>query len=253
MYIESSHTTNMIEKHSLYESIKQKDWATVKNLLQSPDIKRLIQQNQNTLFMACTCVPAHIVSMIFSACPQQIFFKDTYGNTALHNALTHYSADTVEIVEFLLHVAPELARTINYDGMLPIHQAMLNRRSPEIVARLLEAYPEGLYMHNGRDGTSAQIFFDEWLDVLEDNIDNFERLQGPEFDGPEGNDFDIVTKTLLVIIEVHNALRLGRIMIPPVFTELMMKMFSSEDINDQSYERDVECELIESLTHLRVV
>jgi len=253
MYIEVNHTSNMTAKHSLYESIQQKDWAKVKELLQSPEIRRLVQQNQNTLFMSCTCVPAHIISMIFNASPQQVFFKDIYGNTPLHNALTNFGPDTEKIVEFLLHVAPELARTINYDGMLPLHQAMLNRRSPKIVTRLLKSFPAGLYLHNGRGGTPAQLFFDEWLDVLEDHSDNFERLKSPQFDGPEGNDFDIVTKTLLVIIEVHNALRLAKIMIPPVFIDLITKIFSDEEHNVRSYERDVECELIESLTHLKVI
>jgi len=243
----------MTEKHSLYESIRQKDWATVKQLLQAPEIRRLVQQNQNTLFMACTCVPAHIINMIFNTSPQQVLFRDFYGNTPLHNALTNFGPDTEEIVEFLLHVAPDLARTMNYDGMLPLHQALLNRRSPEIITRLLRAFPESLYLHNGRGGTPAQLFFDEWLDELEDHCDNFERLKSLQFDGPDGNDFDIVTKTLLVIIEVHNALRLAKIMIPPVFTDLMIKMFSDEEHKVERHDGDVECELIESLTHLKVI
>lgn len=253
MYIEPSHTTDMIQKQSLYESIKQKDWAVVKDLLHLPESKRIIQENNSTLFMACTCVPPHIVSMIFSICPQQIFYKDVYGNTTLHNTLTNFGHESVQIVEFLLHIAPELARTTNFDGMLPLHQALLNRRSPEIVTCLLGAFPEGLYMHNGREGTPAQLFFDEWLDELEDHCDDFDTLKGPQFDGPEGNNFDIVTKTFLVIMQVHNTLRLAKIMTPPVFTDLIIKMFSDEDDNAQERESDVECELIESLTHLRVI
>jgi len=253
MHTEVNHTSNMIEERKLHESIQHKDWSTVKEMLQSPEIRSLVEQNQNTLFMSCACVPANIISMIFDVCPQQIFFKDMYGNTPLHNALSNFGSNAEEVVEFLLHVAPELARMTNYDGKLPLHQAMLNRRSPQIVMRLVQAFPQGLYMHNGIGGTPAQLFFDEWLDVLEDHSDNFERLRGPQFDSPEGNAYDIVTKTLLVIIEVHNALRLAKIMIPPVFTELMINMFSKEDREEEKVEEDVEYELIESLTHLKVI
>ena len=244
--IEANHIPTTIQGKNIDVSAFWNEWRSAEEIPHSPDIQRLVKQKSDTLFLASACESLQVFKIIFNLCPEQLFFKDIYGNTILHNALANYGQSAIEIVEFLLDIAPVLAQTANNYGMLPLHQALVNRRQPQIIKALLQAFPQGISQENGALGTPAQLFFDEWLDQLEDNIDDFEELQ--LYENQEGNDFDIVVSTLVAIIEtatrnvssnlradlqvlpVHDALKLDNIVIPPVFTQLLIKTFPDESM-----------------------
>jgi len=266
----------MISNNKFYESIQITDWESVRELLHIPANLQEMRENRDTLFRACSCAPAHIIKLIYDACPQQIKFRDEDGNTPLHNACASYSPESENVIQLLLDISPELVVIANYDGMLPLHQAILNRRVPSIIKKLLMYFPEGLICDaNELLGNPAQLFFDEWLDELEDNKNNFNKLKEAPFIGPDGNDKDIVTNTFLAIIKaslhissvsalkpseilpVHSALNLKDLSIPPVFTQLMIKTFKEDATKTDENgncplhvgvsQKDVNPELIESL------
>lgn len=271
--LETNHMFTMIQAKTSDAPIFWNEQGMTEEIPRSPDIQRLVEQNSDTLFVASTCQSFQVFEIIFNLCPEQLFFKDIHGNTILHNALTNYGHSAIEIVEFLLGVAPGLAKTANDYGMLPLHQALVDRRQPKLIKALLKAFPHGISQESGALGTPAQVFFDEWLDQLEDNIDDFEELQ--LYENQEGNDFDIVVDTFAAIIEtaarnmssnlsadlqvlpVHNALKLDNILIPPVFIQLLIKTYPDESMKcdkNGNYplhialnRKDVNSELIELL------
>lgn len=218
----------------------------MKDIANLHDLQRLVKQNSDTLFIASTCGSPHVFRLIFDICPEQVFFKDVYGNTILNNVLINNCQGALEIVGFLLDVAPGLAKVANNFGMLPLHQALMNRLQPALVKSLLQAFPKGINQDNSAVGSPVQVFFDEWLDELEDNVNDFQNLKLNE--NQHGNNFDTVVNTLIAIIEalersresnrstnmqllpVHSALKLDDILIPPVFTQLLIKTFPDESM-----------------------
>jgi len=277
MLIETNYLCSMT-KSNLYESMEKKDWKNTERLLLLNSTKKMVRRNPYTLFIATNFGPKHIIQQIYNICTQQVLFKDVYGNNPLHNCLINYGLDDENVVSFLLEVAPELAEMRNDDGMLPLHKALMSRRSPKIIKLLLQSYPKGLDDDISIFGSPAQVFFDEWLDELEDHVDNFEILRYSPYKGPEGNDFDIVYRTLLyiigtamknhssksssfeekdVVLPIHTALKLENIQFPPVFTNFMIKTLRDEinktDKNGNyplhivANRKDINSELIESL------
>lgn len=277
MLVEADQFSTMVLKSKLYESIKNQNWREVGDLLLQPEIQRIVQRNRDTMFMACYSGPVEIIRLIFEISPRQIIFKDKHGNTSLHNACANSNHGAAQVVQFLLEVAPQMAQIANYDGMLPLHKALSHRRASAIIKTLLAAHPQGLYETYGHLGTPAQLFFDEWLDELEDNINHLDKLRNSPFCSPDGNDLDIVTETLLVILEaaeemenansshprcypslpVHRALNLENMLIPPVFIQLLIQMFKEEAMKTDENgnyplhvgvaQHDINSELIESL------
>jgi len=223
----------IVSSKDLLKLIEEKDWSKVKKLLQSSKVQIFVRQNRQTLFLASSCVPVHIFEDVFRICPQQLFFRDIYGNTIVHNVLMNYDVGGKDIIGFLLQVAPDLAKIPNHDRMLPLHQALLNRQSPEIIRLLLKAFPRGLYLHKKTGGTPAQLFFDEWLDILEDHSDNFECLQFSKNNGTSQNDLQIIVKTFSTIMETHNSQNYKAILIPPVFVELITTLEQNNSTNEK--------------------
>lgn len=230
------------QTYHLNESIDINQWEIIRDLMFLPEIQRTVKYNNDTLITACHCGSLEVIKMIHYLSPEQLVYQDECGSGPLHIACgTHRVLEnniSVEVIRFLIQVAPEQLKMPNKAGMLPLHKAILQRRSSVIIKMLLEAYPDALNKVDVRGNTPLQVFYDEWLDQLEDNVDDFERMGASTSSDPEGSDLDIVLETLLLILHsmrigtdipmLHQALNFKHIKLPPVFIYLMIKCLKTD-------------------------
>jgi Ankyrin repeats (many copies) len=70
----------------------------------------------------------------------EVQYRDTHGDTCLH--WVAFGRPPVSTVKALLSACPELARTPNFAGTLPLHVACSYRASPSVIQEILHRYPE---------------------------------------------------------------------------------------------------------------
>jgi len=84
--------------------------------------------------------PIHVVEALIAAYPEALVKRTSMGLTALHLASNNLSRDHPEIVELILHHAPQLVHVRSTLGHLPLHLA----RGPESTRLLIHAFPLGV-------------------------------------------------------------------------------------------------------------
>jgi Zinc finger, C3HC4 type (RING finger) len=72
--------------------------------------------------------------------------QDLLGQTPLHAALsaTQHKRAPTDVVLVLLQLEPRAAQVANHRGQLPLHTAVMNQHELEIIAEIVEAYPDAL-------------------------------------------------------------------------------------------------------------
>ena len=81
----------------------------------------------------------------------QVNYRDEHGDTCLH--WIAFGRPPVETVRAILSVCPELARTANHAGTLPLHVACSYRASPLVIQEILRRYPEAAAIPDGFGAT----------------------------------------------------------------------------------------------------
>lgn len=120
-----------------------------------------------------TSQPVEISKTCLQECPEGAKLCDSYGTLPIHMALTGDGASS-SIIDALLEIYPEGAGIVDEaTGMLPIHLALMQKRSEELVSVLkvlLKAYPEGstIAAPSGDKPIQLAVYLDHGPDVMEE-------------------------------------------------------------------------------------
>ena len=256
------------EYSTLYRAVVYRDWETAKNLLTThPNSLQLTEysssrRGETALHNACWWGgPVHIIKLFHQVNPSLLMQLDNQLRSPLRYACGYASK---EVVEFLIDATPMAARLLDSDGLLPLHIAIKNRRSPSIIQKLVEAYPEAInqYTHCLRSlshdedddeidrKTPLQLLCMKWNDDLSANINHLEYLaKGMDCDGLstlKGSLYSFL-KTLFQTVQaniddtnsdhlqhsfqfpLHQTIELDNEILPPIFKEFIIIILCEQD------------------------
>lgn len=148
-----------VRRGMLYEAVRDRRWNVVRALLRRRDARRMIRHRgfdgSDPLYLTCLFGgPADVVRAVCAAEPCAPSRRTDHGDTALHVSLRHASFD---VVVALLEADPDTAIAEDGNGCAPLHFAVLFRRSPAVIRRLLEVGPEATEAEDRRGVTSLAL------------------------------------------------------------------------------------------------
>jgi len=137
-----------VDDRDLYHAVHEGKWDESRLLLNRTDALRLVQCESRTLLAASLWnAPLDIMQSIIDFDSSQVTCQDHNGCTPLHYACYEASDESVDkVVMLMLSVAPHAAAIPNtYDGDLPLHTAIKERRLSSVIRRLLIIHPTAVY------------------------------------------------------------------------------------------------------------
>jgi len=136
-------------------------WETARVLLKKSDASRFVEYGEFMLYLLCanSNPPLDIVKAFYSLAPDQAFYQDhLLGHTPLHNACLYSS---IEVMSFLIGVAPELAFMGRHT--LPLHKMISCRNNnAKKIQKLLQLHPYLAQVKDQMGMTPIEIFFQVW-------------------------------------------------------------------------------------------
>ena len=113
-------------------------------------------QNQSCLHEACKNknVTLGIVQLLYNTFPEALRLRDNYGRLPIHRLCRNKGLDdttSLDILQFMLEIGPNLPRETTDRGDLPIHDAVCYK-STAFCKELIDKYPESLRIEQNSRG-----------------------------------------------------------------------------------------------------
>lgn len=148
-----------VEDDALHRAINERNLTKCRALLSCTDALRLarhVERGEIALSLACRRgAPLEIVKLIHSVDPSLISHEHYRGSTPLYFACDRASQ---EVMEFLVSRAPRMALASNRDGKVPLHWAVIYRRAPSFIIKLLAGNPAAVKASSASIGTPLHFF-----------------------------------------------------------------------------------------------
>ena len=111
------------------------------------------RSNQTLLHIACdnASVDKAIFQLIHSSWPEALHLRDGYGDLSIHHLCLNKKLDdtrSLDILQFMLEIDPNLLRGVDDNDYLPLHYAVMNKATT-FCKELIDAYPESLRIESG--------------------------------------------------------------------------------------------------------
>jgi len=145
----------------LFEIITNKKWdAVAQHPFLKDDVRHIDSNGCTALYMALRHkAPLHVIKIIIYACPLAAEFENNYGSSPLQLAIDISDDETIQL---LIKARPEACYKYDVTRTRPLHYALIQRNSYNIIRDLVNAAPEVILQPNRNEDTPIECFFTNW-------------------------------------------------------------------------------------------